>query len=375
MLKEPQISGKELEKRAIEHMRHLLAPLPLAAKNLQVEEQPRLGSLRPDFLINLGSGNEGWTLVCEVKSDGQPKNIRYAALQVRDYMNRGPKNQHMYPVVIAPYISPASQAICREMEVGYADLAGNSHLAFGDIYVDRQVAENPFHRRREQRSLFSPKSARVLRVLLTDPLRPWKVEDLARRSRVSLGQVSNVKRMLVDREFGVAKRGDVWIASPYRLLEEWESAYVPPRSARQLYYTALHGQKLQAAIEEAFVANGLAKALSDELPKLLLSSFSAARWVAPYARVAGEYFYADEESEKDLANHLKLEHVSRGENVVVDRPKDDGVYLESTEPKKGLRSTGLIQTYLDLHATGERGREAAVHFRELAIDPVWKGLK
>jgi hypothetical protein len=374
MLKELQISGKELEGRAIEHMRHLLARLPLAANNLQVEEQPRLGSLQPDFLISLGSGPERWILVCEVKSDGQPRNIRYAALQVREYVNRGPGNQRAYPVVIAPYISPASQAICREMEVGYADLAGNSHLAFGDIYVDRQVAENPFRRRREQRSLFSPKSARVLRVLLTDPLRPWKVEDLARRARVSLGLVSKVRTMVVDREFGAAKRGEIRIVSPYKLLEEWQSAYVPLRSFRKLYYTALHGEKLQSAIVDAFASNEFVIALREELPKLLLSSFSAARWFAPYARVAGEYFYANEGEENILVKQLKLETVSRGENVVVDRPKDDGVYLESMEPKKGLRSTGLIQTYLDLHAAGERGAEAAVHFREQKIDPVWKGL-
>ncbi|MBI3371015.1 MAG: hypothetical protein HY017_04545 [Betaproteobacteria bacterium] len=374
MLKKLKISGKELEERAIDHMRHLLAPLPIAAKRLQIEQQPSIHGPRPDFLVNLGSGSEGWTLVCEVKSDGQPRNIRYAALQVRDYMSRGLKNQRLYPVVIAPYISPASQAICKEMEVGYADLAGNSHLAFGDIYVDRQVAENPFHRRREQRSLFSPKSARVLRVLLTNLLRPWKVEELARRSRVSFGLVSNVTRMLVDREFGAAKRGDIRIISPYRLLEEWESAYVPLRSVRKLCYTALHGQKLQAAIEEAFAVNGFAKALSDELPKLLLSSFSAARWLAPYARVSGEYFYADEDGEQVLINHLKLESVSRGENVVVDCPTDDGVYLENIEPKHGVHCTGLIQTYLDLHATGERGKEAAVHLREQKIDPTWKGL-
>jgi len=374
MLKELQIKGKELEERAIEHMRHLLAPLPLAAKNLEVEEQPRLGSLQPDFLINLGSGSERWALVCEVKSDGQPRNIRYAALQVREYMHRAPKNEHMYPVVIAPYISPASQTICREMQVGYADLAGNSHLAFGDIYIDRQVADNPFRQRREQRSLFSPKSACVLRVLLTDPLRPWKVEDLARRARVSIGLVSKVRTMLVDKEFGAAKRGDIRVVSPYKLLEEWQSAYVPPRSARKLYYTVLHGQKLQAAIEEAFAVSGFAKALNNELPKLLLSSFSAARWLAPYARVAGEYFYANKDGEQVLINHLKLDSVARGENVVVDHPKDDGVYLEDIEPKHGLRSTGLIQTYLDLHATGERGKEAAVHLLEQKIDPIWKGF-
>ena len=374
MLKELQVSENEVQKRAIEHMHHLLAPLPLAAKQLHVEQQPSMHGMRPDFLINLGSGSEGWALVCEVKSDGQPKSIRYAALQVRDYISRGPRNQRIYPVVIAPYISLASQAICKEMGVGYADLAGNSHLVFGDIYIDRQVAENPFHRRREQRSLFSPKSARVLRVLLTNPLQPWKVEDLARRARVSFGLVSNVIRMLVDKEFGAAKRGDIRVVSPYKLLEEWESAYVALRSARKLYYTAIHGEKLQAAIGEAFASNELASALREELPKLLLSSFSAARWLAPYARVAGEYFYANEGEENILVKHLKLEPVSRGENVVVDRPKDDGVYLESMEPKKGLRSTGLIQTYLDLYATGERGREAAVHLREQKIDPVWKGL-
>jgi hypothetical protein len=106
----------------------------------------------------------------------------------------------------------------------------------------------------------------------------------------------------------------------------------------------------------------------------VLSSFSAARWLAPYARVAGEFLYADAGGEEILTQHLKLEPAARGENVTIDRPRDQGVFLENPEPKPGLRCTGLVQTFLDLAAAGERGAEAADHLRQQKITPLWKEL-
>lgn len=38
----------------------------------------------------------------------------------------------------------------------------------------------------------------------------------------------------------------------------------------------------------------------------------------------------------------------------------------------GVWSTGLVQTYLDLCAAGERGAEAAEYLRQTSIGPLWK---
>lgn len=339
----------------------LLAPLPL---------QVGQSSVAPGgagLAVDVGEGDRRWTLVCEVRANGQPRYLRAAALEARERAQRLHASGSIYPVVAAPFISAESGAICRELGVGYADLAGNCRLAFGTVYLERRVAKNPFPVRREQRSLFAPKSARVLRIMLGAPMREWKVAELAARAGISYGQVSKVRTSLLDREWASGKWGGVRIAQPQALLDAWQQAYTPLEKGRTRYYTLLHGDALQRAIREAF------RSLRDgQRTHALLSSFSAARWLAPYARIAGEWFYADEEGEARLQALLKLEPAAAGENVTVALARDEGVFQEAAEPAPGLHSTGLIQTCLDLAAAGERGGEAAEHLFAERIAPLWK---
>ncbi len=367
------ISETDLIKRGEQQLRNLLSPLPLRIES----EAPDHHTVaqRADFAIRLGDGDQGWILVCEVKANGQPRNIRTAALQVKEYLQRLKSAGNAYAVVIAPFISAESSAICQELGVGFADLAGNCRLAFGTVYIEKSVAQNPFRVRREQRSLFAPKSARVLRVMLTDPAREWKVAELSTRAGVSFGQVSNVRKSLLDREWGAGSWGGVRLAMPFALLDAWKLAYKPPRSTRNRYHTILHGSELQSAISDVLAVVSLSKPLTDGGARALLSSYSAARWIAPFARISGEFFYANAEGEALLKAHLKLEPAAKGENVTIDLVNDEGVFLEALEPKEGLRCTGLIQTYLDLAASGERGSEAADFLREQKIDPILRGLQ
>jgi hypothetical protein len=103
----------------------------------------------------------------------------------------------------------------------------------------------------------------------------------------------------------------------------------------------------------------------------LLASFSAGQWLAPFARSAGTYFYADELGIATLSEHINLERASRGTNISVAVPKDDAVFIDSCEPAPGFRCTGLLQTYLDLSRGGDRGREAADHLRKTRLEPQW----
>ncbi len=363
----------DLEMHAEQQIRDLLSPLQLLVESRAVEKN--VAGRRTDFVIQLGVGDQSWTLVCEVKSNGQPRNIRMAALQAKEYAKQLNSAGHTYAVVIAPFISSDSGEICKELGVGYADLAGNCRLAFGTAYIEKSVAKNPFRVKREQRSLFAPKAARVLHVMFADPLREWKVAELAERSGVSYGLVSNVRKGLLDREWGSGSWGGVRLARPYTLLDAWKLAYKPPKGVRNRYYTVLHGNELQEALHGVLAMANLNNALIDQRARILLSSYSAARWIAPFARVAGEYFYANAYGEELLKNHLKLEPATKGENVTIDLVKDEGVFQEALEPKEGLRCTGLVQTYLDLAVSGERGSEAADFLREQKIDPIFRGLQ
>ena len=64
---------------------------------------------------------------------------------------------------MAPYISPKAAEICIASDIGYIDLAGNCHLSFDNIYIERQGTPNPFRTKRKLRSIYSKKTTRVLR--------------------------------------------------------------------------------------------------------------------------------------------------------------------------------------------------------------------
>lgn len=359
----------DLESKALAKLRELLAPVSfISLSEPSAEIVSGAGNWRPDFVLLLKAEGDPWTLVGEVKSDGQPRYVRAAALQVRDCAQRlaaGDAHPRTYPVLVAPFISDTSAGICREAGVGFADLAGNCHLAFDHVYIEKSVVENPFRKRRAQRSLFAAKSARVLRLLLAQPNRTWKVAELARQARVSLGQVSNLRQRLLDQEWASVEQGGLRLSKPRELLDAWRQIYRLEPARSEASYTLLHGDALDKALRAALAEAGDGR-------HAVLASYSAGRWLAPYARVASNYFYVDEDGEASLRKHLKLAPASTGANVSLMRPKDEGVFLDRVEAAKDIWCTSPIQTYLDLAVSGERGAEAAEHLFNERIAPVWK---
>ena len=356
-----------VEAKALAKLHELLNPVPFVSFGAQSNE-PELaaGSWHPDLSVNLQAGGESWRLIVDIKGDGQPRNVRYAALQLKDYVQRfASADARAYPVVVAPFISPASAEICKGAGIGFFDLAGNCHLAFNKVFIEKSVAGNPFRKRRVQRTIFSAKSARVLRLLLAEPHRLWRVAQLAEKAQVSLGQVSNLRRRLLDEEWAVLEKDGLRLSKPRELLEAWSKAYRPDVESGESFYTLLHGESLDQAVRTA-----LADASQGQ--HAVLASYSAGRWLAPFARTATLYLYADQKGEAILREHLKLESSGKGGNVSLMRPKDAGVFLDRIEAAEGIWSTSPIQTYLDLAVSGERAAEAAEHLFNERIAPRWK---
>jgi hypothetical protein len=308
---------------------------------------------RPDFQLDITVRGQTFKLICEVKSHAQPRIVREAALQLQYHRNL--IGGDAYGVFLAPFLSEASRKICIEHGIGYLDFEGNCRLVFDGVFIERSTAVKPKAERRELRSIFAPKSAQVLRTMMRDPSREWKVADLARAASVSLGHVSNVRTALLDHEWAQVNSDGIRIGNPDLLLDTWRDAYRRPGEKRN-FYTPLHGPALQNALRRFPLENSLSG-------NLMLGSFSAAQWLAPYARVPTEFFYADREGLRTLEHALQLSSAAKGENVVVMELDDDGFFLGSLEYSFGIRCTDVVQTYLDLWISGDRGREAAEHLR------------
>ena len=193
--------------------------------------------------------------------------------------------------------------------------------------------------------------------MLRDPQKAWRVADLAGTADVSLGHVSNVRAALLDREWAAVGPDGLFLIRPDALLDTWRDAYDPPAGERLGFYTTLHGIAFEEAARKAFGTSG-------QDGSAMFASFSAAQWLAPYTRTGSQFFYADDAGLDKLHDALKLLPAWKGENVFVTLPRDPGLFRDSVEPAPGIICTSPVQTYLDLNAAGERGREAADHLRQ-----------
>jgi hypothetical protein len=265
-----------------------------------------------------------------------------------------------YPVVMAPYISPQAAEICREEGLGFVDLAGNCRLSFDQVYISKEGKQNPFTRRRDLRSLYSPKAERVLRVLLATPKRWWKVEPIGKEAGVSLGQVFNVKKLLIDREWVETGENGFRFTAPAKLLAEWTDNYDFRRSTVREYYTLRPIADFEHLLAEACAKGKLAYALA---------GFSSAARYAPMVRYQRAMAYVVGDIDH-VADRLELKPVTSGANVNLIAPYDEGV-LYGTETKGEARITSPVQTYLDLCQIKGRGEEAASFLKKQVIQSTW----
>lgn len=346
-----------LEHQATEKLRELFGQVA-SIKLDDIKSEFIFGSPDIHFVVHLRAFGRSRTLVCEMMVNGQPRHVRNALFQLRDYVTKNEDN--LVPILIAPYLSSDSQALCREHDVGFFDLHGNAFITFDGIYIERLVSGAPPAEKRKLRSLFAPRATQVLLVMLRDPERAWRVSDLAEVSDVSLGHASNVRLALLDREWALADSDGISLVKPGKLLDAWRDAYKMPAEKKLRYYTPLHGGAFEKAARRTL-------RLEADKAHAVLASYSAANWLAPYGRMSTSFFYADDIGLEQLKDELQLTSATKGENVVVAFPKEKWLLTDTVEPVPGLICTSPIRTYLDLAAAGERGNEAAEHLRRTIL--------
>lgn len=312
---------------------------------------------RPDLLIKAQTPDGEQLIVVEARRSGQPRSVREAIHQLLLYRSEWAR---AYGVLAAPYISPRSAEICRENGIGYVDLAGNCRLAFSRFYLEREGRPNPAPQRRDLRSLYSPKATRILRVLLTNPKQAWKLQALAQEAGVSLGQVYNVKKLLLDREWIAADGAGVRLTAPGPLLAEWAQAYNFRQNTVQDFYSL----DSVAEIESKLAALG-----RDAGTKYALTGFSAAGRLAPMVRYQRAMAYVEGDS-SSVATSLGAKEVPSGANLTLLSPYDAGVFY-GVGDVQGVQIVSPVQAYLDLIGYRGRGEEAATFLLEQVIQPQW----
>jgi hypothetical protein len=354
MLKSPnRLKGTDILTKAEAALRKCLEPLPFV-RSVSFETEPAQAL---DFMARIDTTERQKTIIGEVTSEGQPRFARAAANQLLLSQRRFPDS---YPVLAAPFISTESARILKEAGVGYVDMVGNCFLSFDNVFIRIEGNPNPFPTKRDLKSIFSPRSSRVLRVMLNAPPRPWKVEELRKETDISIGLVANVRKILLDREWAAEGRGGLTLTKPKELLEQWASEYSYRQNEIIEYYSLNDLSSLETKLADFCVEKKIIFALT---------MFSGAAYVAPSTRFNRLFGYVDG-NVSEIKDAFNLRPVGSGSNVVLLKPYDAGVFYGIKSYRK-RPVVSPVQLYLDLKGYKGRGEEAAEFVLSEVLEKIW----
>jgi len=339
-----------------ERLENLLRDIPFLQWEQVLKDEPS-ANFRPDLFLEITTETGRLKIMVEVKSIGEPRYVRYAIQQLKEYLTQF---EDAYGVVAAPYISSDTARICRENEVGYIDLAGNCFLSFDQVYINRENYPRANKERRTLRSLYTPKASRILRVMLCSPRRSWQLQELASEAKVSLGLAFKAKERLLDLEYAREENKSICLNRPEEILNKWAEKYSFRKNRMYDYFSLMELKEVEQKIAQYCGEK--------EIP-YTFTLFSGAALVAPFARYTRGFVYVGDRIQ-EVAESVGLKSVSSGPNFTILEPYDEGVFYASRETK-GLIVACDVQLYLDLVGYRGRGKESAEFLLEQRIRPEW----
>jgi len=319
MLANPTSRETDLVAAAITWFEGRLPDSWVVERTRRSEPEQRNGAVASvDAFIELRSPNSVYTtLAVEARKAMEPRDVERLlpglARSLRALAGFVPL------LVVAPWLSPRTQALLASENINFLDLTGNALVKLDNPAVFIQsvgAARNPAPAARGRATIRGAKAARLVR-LLADVRPPYGVSELAAAADLTAGYVSRLLDAL-DRDALVerGRRGVVDDVDVTGLLRAWAVGY----------------DVFKRDVVSAFVAPKGANAALEQLAAvstrtLVTGSFAAVR-LAPVAAPSLLAVYCEDVNE--AARALGLLPSDDGANVTLLRPFDDVVWARAS---------------------------------------------
>jgi hypothetical protein len=128
-------AATELEVRGTEALKALLNQVS-AVKLKEMKHETPVRGRTAEILVHIDIYGHSHTLACEVNADTRPSKVRASLRKLQDCAAN--LACEATPVLIAPYLSPEAQALCKESHAGFLDLEGNARLSLGEVFIGKR---------------------------------------------------------------------------------------------------------------------------------------------------------------------------------------------------------------------------------------------
>ncbi len=296
-------------------------------------------------LLIRDSGDNETTIRVLVYETVTPMAIKKVAATVEENEKR------VYLMLMAPYISEKSDQVCGEAGIGYADLSGNILLSIDGIYISEKGNPNKYPKRREVRNIFylsSTKTLMILRKMLEDSGKTWRIKELAEEAECSIGMVSRVKDKLCEQLWAEMTPEGLKLINPRGLLDAWSNIY--SRSAPKMIpcYTLETLPKFENRIREVRDQRGIDGCLT--------GLAGGTRYV-PVVRYNRVHVLVRSENIAEFMEYTGCKKVESGANVMLIEAQPD--QMEGLKEINGDLVASAVQIFLDCALIKGRGAEMA----------------
>ena len=328
------MKGQMIE--SISVLKELLGRVPVV-EDIQIADESEHGFTV--ILQERGSGSFEIHVTCLKRA--VPSSVKEVVSQ---------SNGQLYCIIMAPYISDASAKICETYGVGYCDLSGNCLIQMDSIYISNKGNPNRYPVENHAKTIFKSSAkttSLILRELMKDVSKRWKIKELAEKVGCSIGMVSRVKTYLCEQSWAVMDSSGLHITDAESLMKEWSRAYEIPEAIS--CYTIESIPRFEEKCYAAYRNNGVS---------LCLTGFSGGVRYAPVVRYTKAHVWVDRKDITDFLNLTECKKVDSGANVTVYLADSDGVFVDCREINQS-RVASPVQVYLDCMQLKGRGEEMA----------------
>lgn len=328
------VKGQMIE--SISVLKELLGRVPVV-EDIQIADESEHGFTV--ILQERGSGSFEIHVTCLKRA--VPSSVKEVVSQ---------SNGQLYCIIMAPYISDASAKICETYGVGYCDLSGNCLIQMDSIYISNKGNPNRYPVENHAKTIFKSSAkttSLILRELMKDVSKRWKIKELAEKVGCSIGMVSRVKTYLCEQSWAAMDYSGLHITDAESLMKEWSRAYEIPEAIS--CYTIESIPRFEEKCYAAYRNNGVS---------LCLTGFSGGVRYAPVVRYTKAHVWVDRKDITDFLNLTECKKVDSGANVTVYIADSDEVFVDCREINQS-RVASPVQVYLDCMQLKGRGEEMA----------------
>ena len=328
------MKGKMIESVSV--LKETLGRVPII-EDIQLTDRSEQG-----FTVILKERGKGSTRICVFcLNRAVPSSVKEVVKQ---------SEGQAYCVIMAPYISDASAKICEMSGLGYCDLSGNCLIQTDSIYISNKGNPNKYPVNNNAKTIFKSSAkttSLILRKLMEDVSKRWKIKELAEEVGCSIGMVSRVKTYLCEQLLAEMDSSGLYITDAESLMKEWSRSYEMPETIS--CYTLEPIPQFEEKCFAAFRNQGVT---------LCLTGFSGGVRYTPVVRYTKVHVWVDREYIADFMSLTGCKKVDSGSNVVVYVADSDEVFADCREINQS-RVASPVQAYLDAMQLKGRGEEMA----------------